>query len=192
MKHIEIIEALKTLNRLNEQIDTELIESEGEVTEEIVTDLEAKEALAVMLTTEGADSLGQWLKALEDKKEMHKAERDYAARQVNKCDSTINYVRGLLNEVMVDSDITEIKGAYGYKFKVGTKTETTVDKDIIKSRYQECIEEAAHNIGVPADITITLGASISKVADDEPLPDYYTRTVTGKAGFTKPRASKAK
>lgn len=192
MNHSKLQEALRTLDRLKEQLDAELTESEGEVTEQIVTDLEAKEALKELLTKEGIDYLGGWLKAVEDEKEAHKIEKVYVERRLKNCEWTIDHIRSLMNETLVAAELTEAAGAYGYKFKVGTKTETTVNKTIINERYRDVIYEAAHTAGVPADITISLDASISKVAEGDAIPDYYTRTVTGRAGFTKPRKPSTK
>ena len=93
-----------------------------------------------------------------------------------------------MNEVMTATGQEKIKGSLGYSFALSTSTKTEVDKDLLNECYLSQVQEAVKDI-LPADVSVSLSASISKF-DGELLPIYYDRTETPTITFTKPRAKK--
>ena len=189
MDYKELQDILSTLEYTSYKLEETYVENEGEVTEE--TELMEGEitAMKTLLNTEGVDLLGRWLKGKEDKKKALKAEKDYLTRQMEAIDKTIEFIKTKMNEVMTATGQEKIKGSLGYSFALSTSTKTEVDKEMLKEYYQEAVNEALKDI-LPADVSVTLTASVSKLEEGAELPDYYNRTETPTIRFTKPRAKK--
>ena len=189
MDYKELQDILSTLDYSSYKLEQTYAENEGEVTDETEL-LEAEiTALKTLLNTEGVDYLGRWLKGKEDRKKTLKAEKDYLTRQMEAVDNTIAFVKAKINEVMEATGCEKVKGSLGYSFATYTATKTEVDKEILRDHYQALVEDAVKDI-LPADVTVTLSASVSKLEADAELPDYYNRTETPSVRFTKPRAAK--
>lgn len=189
MNYIDLNNALETLSRSSLVLEEAYIESEGECTEQTEQMEEEISALRDLLTSEGVDLLGRWLKAKEDAKKALKAEKDYVTRKMAALDQTIDFIKVKVNEVLTATGQDKVKGSLGYSFAATTSVKTSVDKDILNDTYLAQVEEAVKGI-LPEDVTITLGASVSKVEEGTELPAYYNRTETPSVRFTKPRASK--
>ena len=189
MDYKELQDILSTLEYTSYKLEETYVENEGEVTEE--TELMEGEitAMKTLLNTEGVDLLGRWLKGKEDRKKALKAEKDYLTRQMEAIDKTIEFIKTKMNEVMTATGQEKIKGSLGYSFALSTSTKTEVDKEMLKEYYQEAVNEALKDI-LPADVSVTLTASVSKLEEGAVLPDYYSRTETPTIRFTKPRAKK--
>ncbi len=189
MDYKELQDILSTLEYTSYKLEETYVENEGEVTEE--TELMEGEitAMKTLLNTEGVDLLGRWLKGKEDRKKALKAEKDYLTRQMEAIDKTIDFIKAQMFKVMVATGQEKIKGSLGYTFATAISTKTEVDKELLKEYYQEAVNEALKDI-LPADVSVTLTASVSKVADEKNLPSYYKRTETPTTKFTKPRAGK--
>jgi len=189
MDYKELQDILSTLEYTSYKLEETYVENEGEVTEE--TELMEGEitAMKTLLNTEGVDLLGRWLKGKEDRKKALKAEKDYLTRQMEAIDKTIEFIKTKMNEVMTATGQEKIKGSLGYSFALSTSVKTEVDKDLLKEYYQEAVNEALKDI-LPADVSVTLTASVSKLEEGAELPDYYNRTETPTIRFTKPRAKK--
>lgn len=189
MDYKELQDILSTLEYTSYKLEETYVENEGEVTEE--TELMEGEitAMKTLLNTEGVDLLGRWLKGKEDRKKALKAEKDYLTRQMEAIDKTIEFIKTKMNEVMTATGQEKIKGSLGYSFALSTSTKTEVDKEMLKEYYQEAVNEALKDI-LPADVSVTLTASVSKLEEGAELPDYYSRTETPTIRFTKPRAKK--
>ena len=189
MDYKELQDILSTLEYTSYKLEETYVENEGEVTEE--TELMEGEitAMKTLLNTEGVDLLGRWLKGKEDRKKALKAEKDYITRQMEAIDKTIEFIKTKMNEVMTATGQEKIKGSLGYSFALSTSTKTEVDKEMLKEYYQEAVNEALKDI-LPADVSVTLTASVSKLEEGAELPDYYNRTETPTIRFTKPRAKK--
>ena len=83
MHYNDIQSAMAALYHANENFNALMEENGGELTPE-AEDLESvKNALADLLTGEGIDSLGRWLKSKEDEKAMYKAEKAAADRRIS-------------------------------------------------------------------------------------------------------------
>lgn len=169
------------------------IENEGEVTEQ-TEEMEQKiSGLRLLLTKDGIDLLGAWLKAKEDKKKSLKAEKDYITRQMSAIDETIEFIKTKVNQILVATGQEKVKGDRGYSFAATTSTKTEVDKDVLKDRYETKVKTAIWEAGIPAYVGVTLTASSTKAAEvgvvdgDENL---FVTTEKPSVRFTKPRASK--
>lgn len=189
MDYKELQDILSTLEYTSYKLEETYVENEGEVTEE--TELMEGEitAMKTLLNTEGVDLLGRWLKGKEDRKKALKAEKDYLTRQMEATEKTISFIKSQINKVMVATGQVKIKGSLGYSFATSTSTKTEVDKDLLNEAYLAKVQDAVKDI-LPADVSVSLSASVSKLGDGAELPNYYTRTSTPSVTFTKPRAGK--
>ena len=190
MLNKEITDAIATLQEYSRRIEDEYENNGGEVTDETVRLEAEKDALAVLLTTDGVDSLGRWLKEKEDKVKTIKAEADYIARQRKGVESDIDYIKGRIAEVLTATGTDYIKGASGYSFTLSQSVTTAVDKAALVEHYQAIAEKALRDAGIPEWITVKLDASVSNVPEGEPLPDVFIRTAKDTVTFRKPKASK--
>ena len=194
MDYKEMNQVLADLDQAVHTLEDLYIEGEGEVTEE-TEQMEAQvSGLKELLTGEGIDLLGGWLKAKEDKKKSLKAEKDYITRQMAAIDESIEFIKGKVNEILVATGQDKVKGARGYSFAATTSVKTEVDKDVLKALYGYKVEEAIRSAHIPAYIGVTLTASSSKakelgiaVEGDE---EIFVTTEKPSVRFTKPLASK--
>ena len=193
MNNKEINSLIESLNASMLAFENYMVENDG-VYDEASDQIEEQIGiLKELLTTEGIDSLGRWLKAKEDKKKSLKAEKDYITRQMAAIDETIEFIKGKINQVMVATGKDKIKGDRGYCFATTISTKTEVDKDVLKALYADKVEEAIRAAHVPAYVGVTLTASYTKAADlgvvdgDE---EIFVTTEKPTIKFTKPRAGK--
>ena len=192
MNNTDIKSAIAELSTTMFLLEEEYMENGGEVTEYTAT-MEANiERLKVLLTTEGVDSLGRWLKSKEDQIKSLKAERDSITRQIKSCENTIEYIKTMVNHVLVSTGEEKVKGTC-YSFTATTSETTSVDKDALKEQFMDAVEKklrGGKNPVIPVDVTITLGASIKNVPEGAEIPSYYLKESKPSVKFTKPRASK--
>lgn len=193
MNNKEINSMIESLNAAMWAFENYMVENDG-VCDEASDQMEEQIGiLKDLLTTEGIDSLGRWLKAKEDEIKSLKAEKDYITRKINAVTGTIDYIKSQMNKLLKASGMEEIKGANGYKFQVTTSTKTEVDKDVLKTIYADRIEEAIRAAHIPAYIDVTLTASSTKAAEFgivEGDEEIFHTTEKPSVRFTKPRASK--
>ena len=186
-------QVLANLDQAINTLEITYIENEGEVTEETEQMEQEISGLQELLTTEGIDLLGGWLKAKEDKKKSLKAEKEYITRQMSAIDETIEFIKGKISQVMKATGQDKIKGDRGYSFTATHSVKTDVDKDVLKALYAEKVEEAIRAAHIPAYIGVSLTASSTKAnelgvleGDEEIFNTTEKDTVT----FRKPNASK--
>ena len=193
MNNKEINSMIESLNAAMWAFENYMVENDG-VCDEASDQMEEQIGiLKDLLTTEGIDSLGRWLKAKEDEIKSLKAEKDYITRKINAATGTIDYIKSQMNKLLKASGMEEIKGANGYKFQVTTSTKTEVDKEILKTIYADRIEEAIRAAHIPAYVGVTLTASSTKAAEFgivEGDEEIFHTTEKPSVRFTKPRASK--
>ena len=193
MNNKEINSLIESLNASMWAFENYMVENDG-VCDEASDQMEEQIGiLKELLTTEGIDSLGRWLKAKEDEIKSLKAEKDYITRKINAATGTIDYIKTQMNKILTAAQMQEIKGANGYKFQVTTSIKTEVNKEILKELFLDKVEKklrGGKNPVIPADVTFSLGASVSLVPEGAVLPSYYKRTSSPSCKFTKPRASK--
>ena len=193
MNNKEINSLIESLNASMLAFENYMVENEG-VCDEASDQMEEQIGiLKELLTTEGIDSLGRWLKSKEDEIKSLKAEKDYITRKINAATGTIDYIKTQMNKILTAAQMQEIKGANGYKFQVTTSTKTEVDKDVLKTIYADRIEEAIRAAHIPAYVSVTLTASSPKAAEFgivEGDEEIFHTTEKPSVRFTKPRASK--
>lgn len=193
MNNKEINSMIESLNASMWAFENYMVENDG-VCDEASDQMEEQIGiLKDLLTTEGIDSLGRWLKAKEDEIKSLKAEKDYITRKINAATDTIDYIKSQMHKLLKASGMEEIKGANGYKFQVTTSTKTEVDKDVLKTIYADRIEEAIRAAHIPAYVGVTLTASSTKAAElgiVEGDEEIFHTTEKPSVRFTKPRASK--
>ena len=193
MDYKEMNQVLATLDQATIFLEETYMENEGEITEETEQMEQEISGLQELLTTEGIDLLGGWLKAKEDKKKSLKAERDYITRQMSAIDETIEFIKGKITQVMKATGQEKIKGNRGYSFTASHSVKTEVDKDVLKALYADKVEEAIRTAHIPAYVGVSLTASSTKAnelgvleGDEEIFSTTEKDTVT----FRKPNASK--
>ena len=193
MDYKEMNQVLATLDQATIALEETYIENEGEITEETEQMEQEISGLQELLTTEGIDLLGGWLKAKEDKKKSLKAEKDYITRQISAIDETIDFIKDKVTEVMKATGQDKIKGDRGYSFTATHSVKTDVDKDVLKALYADKVEEAIRAAHIPAYVGVSLTASSTKAnelgvleGDEENFSTTEKDTVT----FRKPKASK--
>lgn len=193
MDYKELNQVLANLDQAMVTLEDLYIENEGEVTEQTEQMEQEISGLQELLTKDGIDLLGGWLKAKEDKKKSLKAEKDYITRQMAAIDETIDFIKTKINQVMVATGQEKIKGDRGYSFAATISTKTEIDKDLLKVIYADKVEEAIRAAHVPAYIGVSLTASSTKASElgvvegDEGI---FVTTEKPSVRFTKPMASK--
>ena len=189
----EIKDLMAMLSETTERQEALYIESEGEITAE-TEEMDAEiDAIKELLTTEGIDSLGAWLRAKEDEKKRYKAEKDYVTRKINAADKSIDYIKSLINQVMRETGVEKVKGELGYSFQAYISDTTTVNKPNLFAKYEQKLVDAMAKAGMPPYVTATLNASSSiarEVGLQEGDEDIFERHLTPTVKFGKPRASK--
>ena len=190
----EIKDLMAMLSDATERQEALYIENEGEITAE-TEEMDAEiDAIKELLTTEGIDSLGAWLRAKEDEKKRYKAENDYVTRKINATDKSIDYIKSLINQVMRETGVDKIKGELGYSFQAYTSDTTTVNKPNLFAIYEERLIAAMAKAGIPPYVTATLNASSSiarEVGLQDGDEDIFEHHLTPTVKFGKPRASKS-
>lgn len=189
MNYNEFQELERKLFSLNCALEVALTESEGEVTDTIGIKMQVADELKAAMTTDGADFLGRWLKAKEDKLKALKAEKDYVARQIKAVEESIDFVKDEAAMALHLAGIDKLKGNLGYSFTPYTKTDTSVNKDLLKEKYGKLVADALREV-IPAYVTVSLGASVSAVPEGEQLPEIFEQSQKETCKVLKPRASK--
>ena len=193
MDYKEMNQVLATLDQATIALEETYMENEGEITEETEQMEQEISGLQELLTTEGIDLLGGWLKAKEDKKKSLKAEKDYITRQMAAIDETIDFIKDKVTEVMKATGQEKIKGDRGYSFTTTHSVKTDVDKDVLKALYADKVEEAIRAAHIPAYISVSLTASSTKANELGVLQgdkEIFSITEKDTVTFRKPKASK--
>ncbi len=193
MDYKEMNQVLVNLDQAINTLEETYIENEGEVTEETKQMEQEISGLQELLSTEGIDLLGGWLKAKEDKKKSLKAEKDYITRQMAAIDETIDFIKDKVTEVMKATGQEKIKGDRGYSFTATHSVKTDVDKDVLKALYADKVEEAIRAAHVPAYVGVSLTASSTKANELGVLEgdkEIFSTTEKDTVTFRKPKASK--
>ena len=191
MHYNDIQSAMAALYHANENFNAIMEENGGELTPE-AEDLESvKNALADLLTGEGIDSLGRWLKSKEDEKAMYKAEKAAADRRIKSVDKTIDFIKQEIGRVLRLTGQEKVKGTF-YTFKQFDSQKTTFDAEALDAEYLDLVTEAARNAGLPACIDVALKTSASRLQEDEKLAALVNVEETKTCSFTKPKKAEEK
>ena len=186
-------QVLSDLDRKMDALEDLYIENEGEVTEETEQAEAEISGLQELLSGEGIDMLGGWLKAKEDRKKALKAEKDYITRQMTAIDGTIDFIKDKITEVLKKTGKDKVKGERGYSFTASHSVKTEVNKDVLRYNYDFKVEQAIRAAGIPDYVGFSLTASSTKASEFGVLEgdeDIFTTTEKDTVTFRKPKASK--
>lgn len=192
MDYKELQQALSQLEEVMNNLEELYILNEGECTEESERMEVEVDTLKELLSGDGIDMLGRWLKSKEDKKKSLKAEKDYITRQMASIDKGIEYIKSMINKVMVATGVEKVKGDRGYSFATTTSTKTDINKDVLKALYGDKIEEAIRSAHIPAYVGVTLTASSTKATElgvVEGDEDIFVTMSKPSVRFGKPKAN---
>ena len=192
MDYKELQQALSQLEEVMNNLEELYILNEGECTEESEKMEVEVDTLKELLSGDGIDMLGRWLKSKEDKKKSLKAEKDYITRQMASIDKGIEYIKSMINKVMVATGLEKVKGDRGYSFATTTSTKTDINKDVLKALYADKVEEAIRSAHIPAYVGVTLTASSTKATElgvIEGDEDIFVTMSKPSVRFGKPKAN---
>ena len=192
MDYKELQQALSQLEEVMNNLEELYILNEGECTEESERMEVEVDTLKGLLSGDGIDMLGRWLKSKEDKKKSLKAEKDYITRQMASIDKGIEYIKSMINKVMVATGLEKVKGDRGYSFATTTSTKTDINKDVLKALYADKVEEAIRSAHIPAYVGVTLTASSTKATElgvVEGDEDIFVTMSKPSVRFGKPKAN---
>ena len=192
MEYKELQQALSQLEEVMNNLEELYILNEGECTEESERMEVEVDTLKELLSGDGIDMLGRWLKSKEDKKKSLKAEKDYITRQMASIDKGIEYIKSMINKVMVTTGLEKVKGDRGYSFATTTSTKTDINKDVLKALYADKVEEAIRSAHIPAYVGVTLTASSTKATElgvVEGDEDIFVTMSKPSVRFGKPKAN---
>ena len=191
MEAKQIKQASDDLAIMTYLLEQDYINNEGEVTDETERKERQIAALKELLTTEGIDSLGHWLRAKEDEIKALKAEKDYIDRKIKANAGTIDYIKHEANRILKAAGVEAVKGALGYKFTRTVSCKTTVAAEALDAEYLDAVTEAARNAGLPACIDVALKTNATRLQEaGEDFDKYVTRELDDTCTFNKPRAKK--
>lgn len=192
MDYKELQQALSQLEEVINNLEELYILNEGECTEESERMEVEVDTLKELLSGDGIDMLGRWLKSKEDRKKSLKAEKDYITRQMASIDKGIEYIKSMINKVMVATGLEKVKGDRGYSFATTTSTKTDINKDVLKALYADKVEEAIRSAHIPAYVGVTLTASSTKATElgvVEGDEDIFVTMSKPSVRFGKPKAN---
>ena len=192
MDYKELQQALSQLEEVMNNLEELYILNEGECTEESDKMEVEVDTLKELLSGDGIDMLGRWLKSKEDRKKSLKAEKDYITRQMASIDKGIEYIKSMINKVMVATGQEKVKGDRGYSFATTTSTKTDINKDVLKALYADKVEEAIRSAHIPAYVGVTLTASSTKATElgvVEGDEDIFVTMSKPSVRFGKPKAN---
>ena len=192
MDYKELQQALSQLEEVMNNLEEFYILNEGECTEESEKMEVEVDTLKELLSGDGIDMLGRWLKSKEDRKKSLKAEKDYITRQMASIDKGIEYIKSMINKVMVTTGLEKVKGDRGYSFATTTSTKTDINKDVLKALYADKVEEAIRSAHIPAYVGVTLTASSTKATElgvVEGDEDIFVTMSKPSVRFGKPKAN---
>ena len=192
MDYKELQQALSQLEEVMNNLEELYILNEGECTEESERMEVEVDTLKGLLSGDGIDMLGRWLKSKEDRKKALKAEKDYITRQMASIDKGIEYIKSMINKVMVATGLEKVKGDRGYSFATTTSTKTDINKDVLKALYADKVEEAIRSAHIPDYVGVTLTASSTKATElgvVEGDEDIFVTMSKPSVRFGKPKAN---
>lgn len=168
-----------------------LEENGGEMTESVLTQQEIIDNLAEAFESDGGiDAVGRYVKQSQDSIAARKAEKEYAERHLRAEENNLATFLECVDYALQKSQKDKVKGQYGYSFTQHTSVSTKPDNKVIKELFFDKVEKVIRDSGVvPDDITFSLSASATRLAEGAKKPEWYNTTSVGKAVFRKPRKS---
>lgn len=186
----EINAAIEQLNRTAWDLENAYIENGGEVTEDTEALEAAGETLRELLTTEGVDTLGRWLKSKQDEIATAKAEKAAADARIKSLQKTEEYIKGRITEILQATGTEKVKGTF-YSFAQTTSRKTSLLTEALDDAYLDLVTEAARNAGLPGCIDVALKTTSTRLQEAGAEFDAFVEVEeTPSVKFTKPRAPK--
>lgn len=190
MTNQEITNALAHLSEVTARLDNIYDENGGEVTAETETMEGDIDALQTLLTTEGVDSLGRWLKAKQDEIATAKAEAAVAAARVKALQRGEEYIKSRILHVLSATGKTEVKGTY-YTFAQSSSTTNAVNTDAIEAAWLPVIDKALAKKNLPAWLHVQLKTTATELKEaGESAASFLDTRTSAAVKFTKPRIRK--
>ena len=186
MNYQDIQSALAALYHASENFDDMMEETGGEFTPEAEELESVKAALSDLLSGEGIDSLGRWLKAKEDEKATYKAEKAAADRRIKSIDKTIDFIKKEIGRVLRATKQERVKGTF-YTFSQFNSQKTSFDAEALDEKFLDLVTEAARNAGLPASVDVALKTTATRLAEDENLSELVSVETSETCKFTKPK-----
>lgn len=191
MKVREIRDILDRLREEKFRLQAELEDNGGEVTESVLSREEAIASLkTLLLSKEGVDSLGRFLRSNQDEVQGFKDEKKHLDSLIKKTEGYNDFLLGLIDEILKECGVENAKGTLGYSFTTHTSVTTSADTKMLRERFLKRAQEAVLKAGIPSDVTLSLSASISKVSEGSEIPEWYNISSVGRATFRKPQRAK--
>lgn len=189
METKEIKRAIDDLATMSYLLEDDYVNNGGEVTEETERKERQIAALKELLTTEGIDSLGHWLKAKEDEVANLKAEKAYIDRKIKANAQTMDYIKKVANDILKAAGVEAVKGALGYKFTRYESVKTSVLTDELDKDWLDLVTKAARDAGLPDCIDVALKTTATRL-EDAYYDQYVNRETADTCKFNKPRVAK--
>ena len=186
MHYNDIQSAMAALYHANENFNNMMEETGGEFTPEAEELEDVKNALADLLSGEGIDSLGRWLKSKEDEKAMYKAEKAAADRRIKAVDKTIDFIKTEIGRVLRLTGKEKAKGTF-YTFSQFTSQKTSFDAEALDGKFLGIVTEAARKAGLPESVDVALKTTATRLAADENLAELVSIDTAETCKFTKPK-----
>ena len=191
---MNIKETIANISRMKWELETALEENGGELTEELLDQYNALEDMKALLSGEGIDDLGRWLKSVQDEIAARKAEADAAARKVKNLKGYEDYVKLLIGQAIDALDLPTndkgekvAKGAF-YGFKRTSSTKSQLDAEALDAAYLDLVTEAARAAGLPGCIDVELKTTTSRLNEaGEDFAVFVDVETSDTVKFTKPR-----
>lgn len=195
MNNKDINAILAELAGLNWRIEAAFDENGGEITDELQAQLDQVDNLKALLEGEGIDSLGRWLKGVEDRIKALKAERDAINRKIKADTNLVDYIKGQIRQVLDILGEEKVKGTC-YGFRKYDASRAKIDNERIDRDWQEIVTKAAREVGLPECFDVEVDTTVTKLSDwadehDGECREYFldvpsTPTVI----FSKPKTPK--
>lgn len=183
-------DAIARLRSITESLDEAYEENGGEVTDYTEAIEEQKELIAAILQTEGMDTLGRWLKSLEDEELQYKDEAAYIARKRKRISENIAFVKWQSAQVMKELGLEKIKGENGYSFTATQSTVSACDEKALKEDWLPVVKQLCEAANIPSYVKITISGDMAAAKNLEETPSYFSFTKVDNVTFRKPLRKK--
>ncbi len=187
----DIKATIANISRTKWELENQLEENGGELTPELLEQMDLLEDLKAALT-DGVDDLGRWLKSVQDEAAALKAEADAAARKVKSIKGYEDYVKFLIGQAMDALEQDKVKGSF-YGFARTTSTKSEVLTEALDDAYLPLVKQALAEAGLPSWVEVKIKATTTglREAGGDALA-FLEETTAPAIRFTKPRANAAK
>lgn len=186
MTYQDIQSALAALYHTTNNFNDMMEETGGEYTPEAEELDTLRNSIKDLLSGEGIDSLGRWLKAKEDEKATFKAEKAAADRRIKAADKTIDFIKHEIGRVLRATGQEKVKGSF-YSFSQFTSQKTSFDAEALDDKFLDMVTEAARNAGLPTSVDVALKTTAGRLAADENLAELVSVDTAETCKFTKPK-----